>query len=268
MFITGHTATDGILQSDNLKGVWRRRGGEESEGDLKLDWGLRTSIAASSFERGGNALDCWKDEEKLEWKLGRMSLGITGNSQFPDHIYMVSVSEPLCQTISQFHLPLSVPVSQLSHNALSLTTLPPPVPGSARITRPRVLINSDTPAIPRSRKGKRNFGAHPGRRRQYWSEEKRNVRFPGRVRPCVTPTNSENIQLTLFALGLGSHLLEDVLVLRSGASMLERRSKICYPGAKTKKGDWVSQQSNKVSPSQSRCGGPLGRPSPHRRAIR
>ena len=202
MFITGRTATDGILQSDNLKGVWRRRGGKESEGDLKLDWGLRTSIAASSFERGGNALDRWKDEEKLEWKQGRMFLGITSNSQFPDHIYMVSVSEPLRQTISQFHLPLSVPVSQLSHNALSLTTLPPPVPGSARITRPRVLINSDTPAIPRSRKGKRNFrtGAHPGRRRQYWSEEKRNVRFPGKVRPCVTPTNSENIQLTLFAL--------------------------------------------------------------------
>ena len=235
MFITGHTATDGILQSGNLKGVWRRTGGKESEGDLKLDWGLRTSIAASSFERGGNALDWWKDEEKLEWKQGRMFLGITGNSQFPDYIYMVSVSEPLCQAISQFHLPLSLPISQLSHNALSLTTLPPPVPGSARITRPRVLINSDTPAISRSRKGKRNFGtgAHPGRRRQYWSEEKRNVRFPGKVRPCVTPTNSENIQLTLFALG--AHLLEDVLALRSGASMLERRSKICSPAAKTKK---------------------------------
>ena len=37
---------------------------------------------------------------------------------------------------------------------------------------------------------------------------------------------------------------------------------------KQKKGDWVSQQSNKVPPSQSRCGGPLGRPGPHRRAIR
>ena len=164
MYITGHTATDEFLQSDNLKGVWRRRGVKESEGDLKLDWGLRTSIAASSFERGGNGLDWWKDDEKLEWKLGRMFLGITSNSQFPDHIYMVSVSEPLRQTISQFHLSLSlsVPVSQLSHNALSLTTAPPPVPGSARITRPRVLINSDTPAIPRSRKGKRNFwtGAH------------------------------------------------------------------------------------------------------------
>ena len=167
-----------------------------------------------------------------------MFLGITSNSQFPDHIYMVSVSEPLRQTISQFHLPLSlsVPVSQLSHNALSLATPPPPVPGSARISRPRVLINSDTPAIPRSRKGKRNFGtgAHPGRRRQYLSEEKRNVRFPGKVRPCVTPTNSENIQLALFALG--SHLLEDVLALRSGASMQERRSKICSPGAKQNKG--------------------------------
>ena len=166
-----------------------------------------------------------------------MFLGITSNSQFPDHIYMVSVSEPLCQTISQFQLPpsLSALVSQLSHNALSLATLPPPVPGSARISRPRVLINSDTPAIPRSRKGKRNLGtgAHPGRRRQYLSEEKRNVRFPGKVRPCVTPTNSENIQLTLFTLG--SHLLEDVLALRSGASMQERRSKICSPRAKIKK---------------------------------
>ena len=240
MFITGHTATDGILQSGNLKRVWRRRGGKESEGDLKLDWGLRTSIAASSFERGENALDWWKNKEKLEWKMGRMFLGITSNSQFPDHIYMVSVCEPLRQTISQFHLPLSlsVPVSQLSHNALSLATAPPPVPGSARITRPRVLINSDTPAIPRSRKGKRNLGtgAHPGRRRQYWSEEKRNVRFPGKVRPCVTPTNSENIQLTLLALD--SHLLEDVLALRSGASMLERRSKTCSPVARTKKG-WL-----------------------------
>ena len=238
MFITGHTATDGILQSDNLKGVWRRKGGKESEGDLKLDWGLRTSIAASSFERGENALDWWKDEEKLEWKMESMFLCITSNSQFPDHIYMVSVCEPLRKTISRFHLSLSVSVSQLSHNALSLATAPPPVPGSARITRPRVLINSDTPAIPRSRKGKRNLGtgAHPGRRRQYWSEEKRNVRFPGKVRPCVTPTNSENIQLTLLALD--SHLLEDVLALRSGASMLERRSKTCSPVARTKKG-WL-----------------------------
>ena len=33
--------------------------------------------------------------------------------------------------------------------------------------------------------------SYPGKRRQYWSEVKRKVRFPGKVRPWVAPDNSE-----------------------------------------------------------------------------
>ena len=107
--------------------------------------------------------------------------GITSSSQFSHHNSAVSVSQPLCQAVSVF---------QLSH-ALTVSALPPPIPCSTRVARVCVLVHCNTPEIEKGwiMKGKEK-GNDPGRRRQYWFDVKRKVRFPGRVIPWVTPANS------------------------------------------------------------------------------
>ena len=63
--------------------------------------------------------------------------GIASSSQLSQHSSAVSVSQPLCQAVS---------VSQLSH-VLTVSALPPPVPGSTRVAGVCVLIHCNTPEM-------------------------------------------------------------------------------------------------------------------------
>ena len=63
--------------------------------------------------------------------------GITSSSQLSKHDSAVSVSQPVFQAVS---------VSQLSH-VLTVSALPPPVPGSTRVARVCELIHRNTPEM-------------------------------------------------------------------------------------------------------------------------
>ena len=73
--------------------------------------------------------------------------GITSSSQLSQHSSAVSVSQPLFQAVSVSKLLFqTVSVSQLSH-VLTVSALPPPVPGSTRVTRVCVLVHCNTPEM-------------------------------------------------------------------------------------------------------------------------
>ena len=63
--------------------------------------------------------------------------GIASSSQLSQHSSAVSVSQPLRQAVS---------VSELSH-VLTVSALPPPVPGSTRVARVCELIHRNTPEM-------------------------------------------------------------------------------------------------------------------------
>ena len=149
MFITAHTATDSSsFKASYLKGMWELPIGKGRRiwrrftigfEDSRI-WGCQQLAKAPSFAR---AWDGNESGEEDQMKRKESCFGITSSSQLSQHSSAVSVSQTLFQAVSVSKL-LFQTVSQLSH-VPTVSALPPPVPGSTRVTRVCVLIHCNTP---------------------------------------------------------------------------------------------------------------------------